>query len=245
MFGLTRAATGLGRRSALGTPVVTLAPPHSRNTSWIAWEQPNPAIYAKPPMSARQTGSGSQKQAGNNGDKTSASGTRPAGETVVAPSTVTMLAGSQEVSTSGKTAPPSIQAGSSRTPFSGPSSQQTRAFRTQYDAGGHDYLPTTHLCIPGHAATWPCVQPEEPHQKRVRKLSRSAHEPSSGWGAILMRNASGIGAYHAWIAAWEQREAEIEAHRPLEQEHAEHDAKKVRWEEFKARLAEAGKGMSS
>ncbi|KAI1641012.1 hypothetical protein F4809DRAFT_637141 [Biscogniauxia mediterranea] len=175
MSTLTRAFARLGRPGRiLHVPSVTLATSHSRNTSWIAWEQPNPALYAPRAPSQQGHQGGEKKQIGTISSQDSAWGTRQAGKTVVAPATAALPVGNQEVSTSGKTVPPTIQ--TSRTPFGHPS-QQTRALNTLRGANSNDVhrLPSTHLCIPGHAATWPCDQPEVPYQERVRKLS-----PSSG-----------------------------------------------------------------
>ncbi|KAI0603129.1 hypothetical protein F4775DRAFT_587655 [Biscogniauxia sp. FL1348] len=183
-----RAFARLGRAGRTLQVPVTLAISHSRNTSWIAWEQPNPALYA--PRAPSQKGhEEGEKQTGTLSSQDSAWGSRQAGKTVVAPATAALPAGNQEVSTSGKIVPPTIQ--TSRTPF-GSSSQQTRSLNTLRDenSNGAHQLPTTHLCIAGHAATWPCDQPEVPYQKRVRKLSPSA-------GAVNAR-VSGYGSSSAF-----------------------------------------------
>ncbi|KAI1484406.1 hypothetical protein F5X96DRAFT_675688 [Biscogniauxia mediterranea] len=172
MSTLTRAFACLGRPGRiLHIPSVTLATSHSRNTSWIAWEQPNPALYAPRAPSQQGHQGGEKQQTGTISSQDSAWGTRQAGKSVVAPATAALPVGNQEVSTSGKTVPPTTQ--TSRTPFG----QQTRALNTLRDAKNSNdvhRLPTTHLCIPDHAATWPCDQPEVPYQERVRQLSPSA-----------------------------------------------------------------------
>ncbi|KAI2615506.1 hypothetical protein GGR54DRAFT_642268 [Hypoxylon sp. NC1633] len=127
-----------------------------RSTSWIAWEQPNPALYARPPSSEKQ-------QAAN-----SAQDTRPVGENVTAPASTAVVGGSQEVSTSGKTVPPTIQAGSSRTPFTQSRSLQTSTAQPEQH-NSHPRLPTTLLRIPGITTTWPDTPSTHPDQKRVRK----------------------------------------------------------------------------
>ncbi|KAI1107186.1 hypothetical protein F4804DRAFT_352729 [Jackrogersella minutella] len=133
-----------------------------RSTSWIAWEQPNPALYARP----QQTTPSNETQKAASNDP----GTRNVGETTVAPSTASVGAGSQEVSTSGKTVPSSIQAGSSRVPFS-----QTRSVHSKTTSSDLSHLPTTILRIDGMTASWPGESPEHPDQQRVRK-QRIVHD---------------------------------------------------------------------
>ncbi|KAF3064412.1 hypothetical protein GL218_01320 [Daldinia childiae] len=134
-----------------------------RSTSWVAWEQPNPALYtppyAPPRSESQQATSKSQ-------------GTPTAGETSSVPKIATTVTGSQEISTSGKIAPSSIPAGASRTPYS-----QTRSIQTQSE--DTPLLPTTLLRIPGITATWPDKAPEHPDQLRVRKYASFAHENES------------------------------------------------------------------
>ncbi|KAI1397338.1 hypothetical protein F4819DRAFT_503475 [Hypoxylon fuscum] len=144
-----------------------------RSTSWIAWEQPDPALYSPPARGPQES------DAQQGGQKTQ--GTRSVGKAVTAPSTAAVAGGSQEVSTSGKTVPPSIRAGgSSRLP-----SSQTRSFsatpsrRPERDTSHK--LPTTLLRIPDAPATWPREAGAHPDQTRVRK-QRVVHEnegPSS------------------------------------------------------------------
>ncbi|XXH04818.1 hypothetical protein Hte_011240 [Hypoxylon texense] len=147
--------------------VVATAP--RRATSWIAWEQPNPALYA-PPTRAPPSSEAQEAAAGK------AQGTRSVGKTVTAPATAPVAGGShQEVSVSGKTMPPSIPARSSRA-LSG----QTRSVQTlaaakpngdvDVDVVDRWTLPTTLLRIPDVTSTWPGETPAYPDQKRVRKL---------------------------------------------------------------------------
>ncbi|KAL7626786.1 hypothetical protein AAE478_003560 [Parahypoxylon ruwenzoriense] len=146
-----------GSRSALFTST-----PQRRSTSWIAFEQPNPALYAKQPPSS----------SGNNQQQAAAEtqGTRNIGETVSAPGTAAT-----------KLAPPSIQAESSHVLFS-----QTRGLQTESQApppqSDASLLPTTLLRIPGVTATWPAEASVHPDQKRVRKqrvINTSDEAPSS------------------------------------------------------------------
>ncbi|KAI2785041.1 hypothetical protein F4815DRAFT_451177 [Daldinia loculata] len=97
------------RRWRLLTTILAPQAYQHRSTSWVAWEQPNPALYtpphAPPSSESRQAASNSQ-------------GTRNVGETGAAPATTTIVTGSREISTSEKIAPSSIQAGASRVPCS-------------------------------------------------------------------------------------------------------------------------------
>ncbi|KAI1661875.1 hypothetical protein F4813DRAFT_385546 [Daldinia decipiens] len=127
-----------------------------RSTSWVAWEQPNPALYT-PPHAAPSSAS---RQATSNSQ-----GTRNVREAGTIPETATIVTRSQEISTSGKIPPPSIQANASRIPYSHTRSIQTRSDNTPL-------LPTTLLRIPGVAATWPGEAPKHPDQPRVRKHAR-------------------------------------------------------------------------
>ncbi|KAI1777770.1 hypothetical protein F4818DRAFT_456812 [Hypoxylon cercidicola] len=130
-----------------------------RSTSWIAWELPNPALYAPPPGA---TPSNETQQAASK-----IQDTRSVGKTVTAPSTVAVAGGSQEVSVSGKTVPLSIKAGSTRIP-----SGQTRSVQTQsrpHEGVDGWMLPTTLIRIPKMTSTWPDEKPVHPDQKRVRK----------------------------------------------------------------------------
>ncbi|KAI5926444.1 hypothetical protein F4810DRAFT_539184 [Camillea tinctor] len=112
----TRIFTLLSRRPscALRVPPVTMAT--TRSTSWIAFEQPNPSLYTSPrlsppkePKEPNQTQTQTQgEQATTITPQDSARGTRHVGEATVAPSTVALPASHQEVSTSGKTLPPTI-----------------------------------------------------------------------------------------------------------------------------------------
>ncbi|OTB07235.1 hypothetical protein M426DRAFT_8963 [Hypoxylon sp. CI-4A] len=162
---IIRASCRSGSRVTAAT-ASALQTTQRRSTSWIAWEQPNPALYAPPPRAppANET----QEAASKTQD------TRSVGATVTAPATaVVMVGGSQEVSTSGKTIPSSIQAGTSRLP-----SSQTRSTHSQTPTADNDpaCLPTTLLRIPGCTASWPGATPEHPDQKRVRV--RTVHEHS-------------------------------------------------------------------
>ncbi|KAI1476845.1 hypothetical protein K445DRAFT_17400 [Daldinia sp. EC12] len=132
-----------------------------RSTSWVAWEQPNPALY-KPPRASIST----ESRPG----ASHAQDAHDIGETVNTRATVTVGAGSQEISSTGKMAPPSIQvAGAGPTPR-----YEIRAVQTQTES--LPLFPTTLLCIPGVTATWPCDAPEHPHQQRVRRRSDSIQE---------------------------------------------------------------------
>ncbi|KAI0377862.1 hypothetical protein F5Y04DRAFT_284532 [Hypomontagnella monticulosa] len=139
-----------------------IKPSHPRSTSWIAWEQPNPALYAPPPHgppTSETQGAASKSQ-----------DTRDVGESVTAPATTVVAGGIQEVSTSGKTVPSSIQAGSSRAPYS-----QTRSMQTYPRITFA--LPTTLICIPGVTATWPGEAPTRPQQPRIRtRKLRTVHK---------------------------------------------------------------------
>lgn len=141
-----------------------------RSTSWIAWEQPDPALYARP------LSNGQQQTANTN------QANRNVGESVTAPSTAAVGCGSQEVSTSGKTVPPTIQAGSSNISFTQKRMLQTASpshnVEVQVQEAKEDsYLPKTLLCIPGVSSTWPHETEPTPTQKRVRKLSLTDDEP--------------------------------------------------------------------
>ncbi|KAI2639939.1 hypothetical protein GGS26DRAFT_587390 [Hypomontagnella submonticulosa] len=154
-----------GRRHGSRISATTLAPQpcQRRYTSWIAWEQPNPALYAPP---TRGAPTNETQQAASKSQ-----GTRNVGKAVTAPATTVVAGGIQEVSTSGKTVPPSIQAGISRAPYS-----QTRSIRTQANSNKNEiYLPTTLLRIPGMTVTWPEETPAYSDQARVRKL-RTVHQ---------------------------------------------------------------------
>ncbi|KAI1384858.1 uncharacterized protein F4822DRAFT_446035 [Hypoxylon trugodes] len=146
---LTRAGRQLGSRIANTTSAPQIC--HRRSTSWIAWEQPNPALYG-PPIQALPSNETQQ-------NASTAQNTRNVGGSVTAPATTAVAGGSQEVSTSGKTVPSSIQAGSSRIPFN-----QTRSIKTK-----SDQLPTTLIRVPGVTSTWPGEKPTHPDQQRVRK----------------------------------------------------------------------------
>ncbi|KAK6950513.1 hypothetical protein Daesc_008841 [Daldinia eschscholtzii] len=132
-----------------------------RSTSWVAWEQPNPALY-KPPRASIST----ESRPG----ASHAQDAHDIGETINSRATVTAGAGSQEISSTGKMASPSTQvAGAGPTP-----PYQIRAVQTETESPL--LLPTTLLCIPGMTATWPCDAPEHPHQQRVRKRSNCIQE---------------------------------------------------------------------
>ncbi|OTA91860.1 hypothetical protein M434DRAFT_12856 [Hypoxylon sp. CO27-5] len=153
---------GRQRGSRLAAAASTPSTCHRRSTSWIAWEQPNPSLYGPPPQAPisngiQQTTSKTQF-------------TRNVGEAVTAPATAAVSGGSQEVSTSGKTIPLSIQAGASRVPFS-----QTRCSHSKSKAEKDPYLPTTLIRIPGETVTWPVEASEHPDQPRIRKI-RTVHE---------------------------------------------------------------------
>lgn len=133
-----------------------------RSTSWIAWEQPNPALYA-PPTRAPPSSEAQEAAA-------KAQGTRSVGKTVTAPATAPVaVGGHQEVSVSGKTMPPSIPAGSSRVLSGQTRSVQTLAAKHDGDDVDRWMLPTTLLRIPDVTSTWPGETPAYPDQKRVRK----------------------------------------------------------------------------
>ncbi|KAI0145777.1 hypothetical protein F4776DRAFT_660655 [Hypoxylon sp. NC0597] len=158
----TLARGGRQRGSRLAVSASTPSPCHRRSTSWIAWEQPNPSLYAPPPQAS--ISNETQKAASK------AQFTRNVGEAVTAPATAAVSGGSQEVSTSGKTVPLSIQAGASRVPFS-----QTRGSHSKTKPEKDPYLPTTLIRIPGETVTWPVEVSEHPDQPRVRKL-RTVHK---------------------------------------------------------------------
>ncbi|KAI0846082.1 hypothetical protein F5Y00DRAFT_264975 [Daldinia vernicosa] len=137
--------------------VATIIDPQAyqhRSTSWIAWEQPNPALYtplhAAPSSESRQVASNSQ-------------GARNVGDTGVASATAAIVTSSQEISTSGKIAPSSIQASASHFPYS-----QTRSVQTQSENTW--LLPTTLLRIPGVTATWPTKAPDREESSEVRRF---------------------------------------------------------------------------
>ncbi|KAI1144212.1 hypothetical protein F5Y05DRAFT_418287 [Hypoxylon sp. FL0543] len=153
---LARASCQRGSRL---TVAIATSPPQTcqrRSTSWIAWEQPNPSLYAPPPQPSQ--GDKTQQAAGKTQN------TRSVGETVSAPATTAVARGSQEVSTSGKTVPLSIKAGTSGLPYS-----QSRSSHSQNKPDNNEGLPTTIIRIPGESATWPVETPEHPDQPRVRK----------------------------------------------------------------------------
>ncbi|KAI0835606.1 hypothetical protein F5Y06DRAFT_305841 [Hypoxylon sp. FL0890] len=154
---LARASCQHGSRLAVAASAC-----QRRSTSWIAWEQPNPSLYAPPPQApvSNETQEASSKT----------QNTRSVGKAVTAPATTAVAGGSQEVSTSGKTVPSSIQAGTSRIHFS-----QTRSAHSKSKSEDHASLPTTLLRIPGESSTWPVETPEFPDQPRIRK-TRTVHE---------------------------------------------------------------------
>ncbi|KAI1375854.1 hypothetical protein F4677DRAFT_460150 [Hypoxylon crocopeplum] len=148
MSAIVPTITRASRQGSLRLTAAAASTLQRRSTSWIAWEQPDPAVYARPPSSETQQAAVASQT------------TRSVGETVTAPATAAVAGGSQEVSTSGKTAAPSIPA--NRTPFG-----QTRSLQTQVEVV--EALPTTLLRIPGEIATWPGEPTAYPDQERVRK----------------------------------------------------------------------------
>ncbi|KAI1410108.1 hypothetical protein F5Y13DRAFT_192589 [Hypoxylon sp. FL1857] len=153
-----------GRRRGLSLSVVpsALQACQRRSTSWIAWEQPDPSLYAPPPGAAL---SNEAQQAAS-----VMQGARNIGETSTAPANSAIAGGSLEVFTSGKTVSSSIQAGTSLLPLS-----QTRRNHSKSKVENSPYLPTTLIRIPGEAATWPVEIPECPDQPRIRRI-HTAHE---------------------------------------------------------------------
>ncbi|XDG01325.1 hypothetical protein ABKA04_000940 [Annulohypoxylon sp. FPYF3050] len=148
-----------------------------RSVSWMPWEpdwakpkltldQDDPVFNLPPPEDT--TSKAEDKKLLTEESNTQA--VRKVGEAVVAPATTTVGAGTQEVSTSGKTVPPSIQAGSVRIP-----STQSRSMHTASGSAAPSsapallHLPTTLLRIPDMPSTWPGETPPHPDQPRVRK----------------------------------------------------------------------------
>ncbi|KAI2468585.1 hypothetical protein F4781DRAFT_443451 [Annulohypoxylon bovei var. microspora] len=162
MSAITSTLVRAGLRRGMRVTAVASTCQH-RSTSWIAWEQPNPALYMPPPQALPTTTEAKQPPT-----DTITQDTRKVGEATVAPATAAVGAGSQEVSTSGKTVPSSIQAGSSRTPFSQTRSMHTKS-STPTSAPACLPLPTTLLRIPGSPSTWPGEEPSHPAQPRIRK----------------------------------------------------------------------------
>ncbi|KAI1094483.1 hypothetical protein F5B19DRAFT_499450 [Rostrohypoxylon terebratum] len=151
-----------------------------RSTSWIPWEpnwlnQPNMKLTLDLPSEEATSKPEDKKPLA---EKPSTPAVRKVGEAVIAPATAAIGAGTQEISISGKTVPPSIQAGSTRIP-----STQTRNTHTTSNSGSDGdsdntpsntaalvhLLPTTLLRIPDMPSTWPGKTQRHPDQPRVRK----------------------------------------------------------------------------
>lgn len=191
-----------------------------RSTSWIAWEQPDPALYARPLSNEKQ------HAARNNQEK------RDVGESVTAPSTTAVGGGSQEVATSGKTLPPTVQGGT--LPFDQKRSLHTHAesvekksdsennddgdVKAGVDVNEHEhehedpYLPKTLLRIPGVSSTWPGEDSSTPDQKRVRKISFSNANTSTSNNTSTAKKeeddgSSNLEANNAFLRALKDYEA--------------------------------------
>ncbi|KAH9900432.1 hypothetical protein F4778DRAFT_781968 [Xylariomycetidae sp. FL2044] len=153
MDAFTRTARGAGRPTVMQSRVDFQKTPR-RPVSWFAFEQPNPAIYARLNPSLPK---GTSDQ---NLDSTAPQETRPVGETTTAPATSTVSPGSsQEIATSGKTVAPSIPStagpgiGSKQSPFG-----QTRSFHIHRLM---THLPTARLRSPAQMAAVEHQQQEE------------------------------------------------------------------------------------
>ncbi|KAI0883343.1 uncharacterized protein GGS22DRAFT_195138 [Annulohypoxylon maeteangense] len=165
--------TGLNRGGIRVTAIASAS--QRRSTSWIPWEQPNPTLYMQQPNQAHPKDPLTDTESPPEEtltDTLPTNNVRKVGEATVAPATATVGPGTQEVSTSGKTVPSSIQAGSIRVP-----STQTRTMHTASGSTSSTptsapallHLPTTLLRIPGVPATWPGETPPHPDQPRIRK----------------------------------------------------------------------------
>ncbi|KAI0024723.1 hypothetical protein F4780DRAFT_551678 [Xylariomycetidae sp. FL0641] len=188
---IARTLVRAGRSSCVGaskhiTQVTT------RSTSWIGFEMPNPALYIPSPPTTHEK----ELEELNRLHLTHGVAEKEEkAEKVVAPATAALPLGSQEISISGKTARPSVPAGNTRTPLT-----QKRSFTQLYHSAEtdteailkkllepepefqaspmpkDDYLPITHLCLPGLPATWPVDVPEIPRQKTVRNFTEKGFE---------------------------------------------------------------------
>ncbi|KAI1085605.1 hypothetical protein F5B20DRAFT_575113 [Whalleya microplaca] len=152
---LMRSSHVCGSRRAIVTPT------RRRSISWMAFEQPNPALYMPPPRAP---------QSQDTKQTTTTQPTRKAGESIIPPATTitppktTIVAGgSQEVSTSSKTAKPSLQAARPHLPLT-----QVRNYGPECDFQ-RLMLPCTLLRIPDHPATWPC-EPDEEIEEEIEEI---------------------------------------------------------------------------
>ncbi|KAI1457783.1 hypothetical protein F4805DRAFT_427349 [Annulohypoxylon moriforme] len=165
-----------------------------RSVSWIPWEQPNPQLYMnqndpvhqiQPPEDSPTDTNSSDKQTPT--DTPSTQDVPKVDETTDTPTTTTVGTGNQEVSKSGKTAPPSFYIRNFKFP-----DIQKRSMHT--DRGGSSGNgsaptsaplalhppPTTLLRIPDMPSTWPGEESPYPDQPRVRKQRINVlHELSS------------------------------------------------------------------
>ncbi|KAI1768751.1 hypothetical protein GGR53DRAFT_462136 [Hypoxylon sp. FL1150] len=141
----------IAAKTAQATTTITT---QRRSTSWIAWEQPNPALYMPRPTAPK-----TPNDTTNETQEPAVAATSKPHDTRSVDKTTTTTAvgasGSQEVSVSGKSAPSSMHAGSNHSPSS---ASQTRSAHTTASSGRGLYpwvLPTTLLRIPEITSTWP------------------------------------------------------------------------------------------
>ncbi|KAI1213529.1 uncharacterized protein F4807DRAFT_456875 [Annulohypoxylon truncatum] len=186
-----------------GIRITTVSTPYQhRSISWMPWEQPNPKLYIDqsdpvynlppPEDPAKKTDAGAEAKK-SHADTTGTQDVRKAGEAAVAPGTAAVGAGGkQEVSTSGKTVPTSIQAGSLRIPSTQTRSMHTASGGTPSSAPALLYLPTTLLRIPGMPSTWPGESPQSPDQPRIRKRRMEVIHEFSSKPQQLIRAAAAI-----------------------------------------------------
>ncbi|KAI1463304.1 uncharacterized protein F4812DRAFT_463839 [Daldinia caldariorum] len=157
----------------------TPRPSQQRHTSWIAWEQPDPALYSPPhvPLSTA-----SRKGVSDPAAQYPCNIVEQNTTTTTTTETVAVVvagADSREISPSDTIASSPIPEYTSPSPVPVPQTyHQKRSMQMHTESPARPLPPTTLLRILGETATWPSDKPELPHQPRVRKSFACARESS-------------------------------------------------------------------
>ncbi|KAI0180343.1 hypothetical protein GGR52DRAFT_569089 [Hypoxylon sp. FL1284] len=150
-------------------------PPH-RYTSWIAFEQPNPALYTKPP--GAPTGDKTPDSNNKNSATSNTLTTRRVGKATTAPATAVIPGGKQEISVSGKTAPPTITAGATTrrvsrySTLSGPRDAQSGVWQNPWETQHWQLLS---ILLGMRESKWPDEAPTQPDPPRGDKIQGVVH----------------------------------------------------------------------